>query len=69
MSPCPKEKDPTQIGHHICERHWLPTLAPAFEQHMELPPKRCNANLTKNPTCLGFEVFILPLSQNDCPTP
>ena len=47
------KKPPTQIGHHM----WK-ILAPTFGQHLEPPPKIRNANLTKIPTCLEFEVFI-----------
>jgi hypothetical protein len=42
----------------ICEGYWLLNLAPTFGQHMEPPPQISNAKLTKNPTCLEYEVFI-----------
>ena len=56
-----REKNPTQIGHHM----WVilaPNLAPPFEQHMESPPKTSNANLTKFLTCMlkiwGFYILF-----------
>jgi hypothetical protein len=42
----------------IWKRYWLLTLAPEFKQRMELSPKISNANLSKNPTCLEYEIFI-----------
>ena len=55
--PCSKGKEPPKLG-IICERHWLLILAPPFGQHMKTPSKTSNANLTNNPTCLEYEVFI-----------
>ena len=62
--PCPKEKSPTKIGHR-CERYWLLIWAPAFEQHMELPPQNKQCQPNKYPTCLEFEVFICYLGAHD----
>ena len=38
----------------ICERYWLLHMGISWDQL----PKQANANLTKNPTCLNYEVFI-----------
>jgi hypothetical protein len=46
----------------ICERYWLLNLDPKcgfyIGQHLKLPLTTSNANRTKNPTCLKFEIFI-----------
>ena len=44
-----------RIGNHMRK-----ILAPEFEQHIEPPPIKRNANLSKNPTGLEYviEVFI-----------
>ena len=54
-------KTPPKLG-IMYERYWLLHLAPTFEQHMELSPKTSNVNLTKNPTCFGYEVFVCYLA-------
>ena len=41
----------------ICEGYCLLNSAPIFGQHIEPHPKTSNAKLTKNPTCLEYEVF------------
>ena len=37
---------------------YVKDIALTFELHMKPPPKASNANLTQNPTCLEYEVFI-----------
>ena len=55
-----------------CGRYWLLNFAPPFGQRMKPPSKTSNANLTTNPTCLEYEVFICyfgPHGSEDHPTP
>ena len=58
LSPCLEGKNPTQIGHHM----WK-ILAHTFKQHMQLPPKTSNANLTQksyeNAKRMDFQYVIL----------
>ena len=66
-----KKKTPPKLG-IICESYWHLNLALAFEQHLEPPPKTSNANLSQNPTCLEYEVFICylgPHGSGHHPTP
>ena len=42
----------------VSKRYLLLNLGSSIGQHMELPPKTSNTNLTDNPTCLEFGVFI-----------
>ena len=55
-----KEKKTPKLG-IVCERYWLPNLnpnlAPAFEQHMELPPKNKQCQPNKIPTSLEYEIL------------
>ena len=57
-------KYPTQIGHHMWKIP-APKLAPTFGQHMEPPPQPSNANVTKNPTYLRYEIFICYFGLHD----
>ena len=59
-------KNPPKFG-TIRERYWLLNLAHVFGQHMKPPPKTSNANLiSKNPTCLEYEVSICYCGSGGC---
>jgi hypothetical protein len=43
----------------IYERYWIQNLAPTIEQHIELPPKTSNANLSRKIYMLGIWYFYM----------
>ena len=69
QSPCCNNQNPTQIG-HLMWKIMVPkilflNLALTFGQHIEPAPKTSNANLTRNRTCLEYEVFICYFGPHD----